>query len=118
MPVQPAIVYLDIDRSGNGPYDYRRPHFDAAAALGWRGLALAEAGHEHPDRLVHVCDEVVSLPAITVREIVNAVARLRAHYDVKVLMAYPGQTMPGSDVSRVVEDACRELGLAHAPPMQ
>ena len=25
-----------------------------------------------------VCDEVVSLPAITVREIVNAVARLRA----------------------------------------
>ena len=68
MPVQPAIVYLDIDRSGNGPYDYRRPHFDAAAALGWRGLALAEAGHKHPDRLARVCDEVVSLPAITVRK--------------------------------------------------
>lgn len=115
MPVQPAIVYLDIDRSGNGRYEYRRSHFDAAAALGWRGLALAEAGHEHLDRLARVCDEVVSLSAITVREIVNAVARLRARYDVKVLMAYPGQTVPGFDVSRVVEDACRELGLAHAP---
>lgn len=115
MPQMPAVVYLDTDRSANGVYDYRRPHFEAAAALGWHRITLFDEEHEHRDTIARSCEEVVLLPGVTKETVVDAVTKLKARYDVKLLFGYPGQTVPGIDLPRILEEACQALGLKHVP---
>ena len=115
MSVMSAVVYLDTDRSANGVYDYRRPHFEAAAALGWHCITLLDQAHEHRGTIARSCEEVIGLPTITVATVVDAVKKLKARYDVKLLFGYPGQTVPGIDLAQILEEACQALGLRYAP---
>lgn len=111
----PAVVYIDTDRSENGVYDYRQPHFVAAESLGWRRVVLVEEGHEHRELIAKSCDEVVCLPIVTTTTVVDAVRNLGERYDVKVLFGYPGQTVPGFDLPQILEEASQALDLHVVP---
>lgn len=111
----PAVIYIDTDRSTKGVYDYRQPHFAAASALGWHCVTLIEDTHEHRDAIAKSCEEVVGLPCIATETVVDAVMKLKARYDVRVLFGYPGQTVPGFDLPQILQEACQALGLQYVP---
>lgn len=115
MSLMPAAIYIDTDRSDNGVYDYRLPHFTAAAALGWHRITLLDQTHEHREAIASSCEEVIGLPELTSEAVIDAVTRLRSRYDVKVLFGYPGQTVPGLDLAQILEDACLALELHSVP---
>lgn len=115
MTKPPLLVYLDTDWTANGLYDYRRPLFEAASSLGWSRAALIEEGHDQRAKIASLCDEVFTLKEVTAQKVADAVASLKTRYDVRVLTAYVGQTVPGIDVSAIIEDVAGQNGLPSVP---
>ncbi|MEM9523190.1 MAG: ATP-grasp domain-containing protein [Pseudomonadota bacterium] len=110
-----AIVYVDIDRSAVELYNYRTPHFEVAASLGWACVTVAEDGHPRAEAISRSSDAFVSVPRLSAAALADVIRTLRETYEVKVLFSYPGQSLAGLNISQVVEDACDAVGLFSPP---
>ncbi|MEM9523094.1 MAG: ATP-grasp domain-containing protein [Pseudomonadota bacterium] len=115
MTRSPALIYLDVDRTEGGSYDYRKPHFDAAAKLGYSCITIVPSGHENLSMIRAESDLVIEMDHISAAGILDRIRSLSDRYRACAVVSFMGHCPPGIDLGGIVEAVCRALSLPFTP---
>lgn len=111
----PALIYLDVDRVEGGSLYYRKPHFDAAAKLGYSCITIVPSGHENLPNIRAESDLVIEMDHFNADGILDRIRSLSDRYRVCAVVSFMGHCPPGIDLGGIVEAVCQALSLPFTP---